>query len=109
MDGFEYEYYPTDWFLHMDKELILDYARSTKKFLRENIDFVELPPNTELMRGDYLGFAYNSPKGFVNHVGIMLDDKTFIHAAIGRGVCVSLYNDFWHRHLKIILRAIEVI
>jgi|YNPMSStandDraft_2_1061718.scaffolds.fasta_scaffold02571_5 cell wall-associated NlpC family hydrolase len=109
MDGFEYDYYSTDWFLHLDNELILDYVRRNKIFLKENIDLVELPPTEEVMRGDYLGFSYNSPKGLVNHVGVMLDDNTFIHSCIGRGVCLSEFNDFWKRHLKIIIRAIEVV
>jgi cell wall-associated NlpC family hydrolase len=109
LNGFDHEYYPPDWFLHIDKELILDYVERNRKFLKDGIDFVALTAEEKKMRGDYLGFAYNSPKGLVNHVGIMLDDGTFIHSAIGRGVCISQFTDFWQRHLKIILRVVEII
>jgi len=102
-----YEYYPKDWWEHTDDQIILFYIEKHRKLLKEGFDFYQVNfPNEKLLRGDYLGFAVLNSKGIVNHSGILLDNNTFIHASIGKGVRIDELNDYWLKHLKIVFRLI---
>jgi len=106
-----YDYYPKDWWLHTNKQLILDYVEKHRALLRENYDFKMIwlkdKENLKLLEGDYLGFSLLNKKGIINHSGIYLGNNEFIHAAPKRGVCIEKLNDYWKRHLKLIIRLIK--
>jgi cell wall-associated NlpC family hydrolase len=78
-----------------------------KRFLRSGLDFIELEPK-DFFRGDYLLFAYRSPKNLMNHVGVYLGNDEFIHSAPERGVIVSEFSEHWKKHLKKVLRLVEL-
>jgi cell wall-associated NlpC family hydrolase len=107
LDGYKFDIYSPEWYIHLDKEIIYDYIMYNKRFLKSGLDFIELEPDN-LYRGDYLLFAYHSPKGLMNHVGVYLDNNEFIHSAPERGVIVSELNYHWKKHLKKVLRLVEL-
>lgn len=105
-----YDYYPTDWFLHNKEEIILEYVKKHRQLLNENFDFIEINfPQENLIYGDYLGFSILNPNNTVNHSGILLDNNTFIHASINRGVIIEEFTDYWKRHLKKVFRLIQYV
>lgn len=104
IDGFEVEWYAPYWYLHTDQELILEYIERNRKYLRDGLDYVKLPADTNLMRGDYLCFSVYNEKGVINHVGLLLDDNQFISAVAQRGVSILPLEGWWKRHLKCIFR-----
>lgn len=105
LNGYYYKIYAPDWYLHIDKEMILDYLEQHREKMKDGLDLIQLPKDVELMRGDVLCFAIYSK--VVNHSAVMLDDNTFINSAVGRGVCIYEFNDYWKRHLKAVYRVME--
>jgi len=106
-----YDYYPKDWWLHTDKQLILDYIEKHRNLLKEGYDFkviwLKNKEDFTLLRGDYLGFSINNKRKIVNHSGIYLGDMKFIHSHYKKGVCIENLNGYWYRHLQIVVRLIE--
>ncbi|MFV0437347.1 MAG: C40 family peptidase [Desulfopila sp.] len=52
---------------------------------------------TQLQPGDLIFFA-NKKKKRVNHVGVYISDRKFIHASLSRGITVSsLDNAYWKK------------
>ena len=103
-----YDYYPKDWWLHTDKQIILDYVEKHRKLLKNGFDFQEIDFNKEnLLEGDYLGFSLLNKKGIINHSGIYLGNDEFIHSTPKRGVCIEKLTNYWKRHLRLVIRLIK--
>ena len=103
-----YDYYPKDWWLHTDKQIILDYVEKHRKLLKNGFDFQEIDFNKEnLLEGDYLGFSLSNKKGIINHSGIYLGNDEFIHSTPKRGVCIEKLTNYWKRHLKLVIRLVK--
>jgi len=106
MDYYEFEYYSIDWFLHTEREILIEHIYKNRKYLRDGLDFLELPPNSDIFRGDYLVFSIKSPKGLGNHSAIAFGDGLMIHATPVRGVTITRVDSL-KRGLKAIFRIIE--
>ena len=65
------------------------------------IGFKKINENIGLLKGDVVLFAIGSR--FPNHIGIMLDDKRFIHHLYNRKSSTDILSK-WHRQVKKVLR-----
>lgn len=53
----------------------------------------------KLREGDLVFFATGKNRDRINHVGIYLKDRYFVHASSSRGVIISsLEEEYWERH-----------
>lgn len=105
----ETEYYSPQWYLHTDREIILEYLKQHEKHIVDWAKIFEIDfKNEELMRGDYLGFSIGSNKGLVNHSGLLLDDNTFIASQEDRGVAIYDMSKHWLKLLKRVYRVMRV-
>jgi len=66
-------------------------------------------PHDDLQPGDLIFFASTPSKKRINHVGIYLDDNTFIHAELNRGITLSRFDDtHWKSRLVSIKRPVNL-
>ena len=64
-------------------------------------------PHEELKPGDLIFFASSPSKKRINHVGIYLEDNTFIHAENKRGITLSRIDDaYWRSRLVSVKRPL---
>lgn len=86
-----------------------------KQLLRSSIDIsksIETEVNKDdLMPGDLVFFATRGRKR-INHVGVFLGDRKFIHASVGKGVIISsldeaYYLRTWRKGGRVALDTIE--
>lgn len=52
-------------------------------------EFCKIIPRKEVVIGDLVFFATGKNEEKISHVGIMIDDKNFIHASASKGVVIS--------------------
>ena len=104
----KHEFYPPDWFLHStDLEIVRDgFANQIRGTMVAGFELVELGQGEALMRGDMPTFCTVPETGVTNHAGIMLDTKTFIHSAKGRGVSEMSWGNYWARCATAIYRVV---
>lgn len=62
--------------------------------------FLTKVPSNDLQTGDLIFFASTSKKKRINHVGIYLSDRKFIHAELQRGIIISSLDEHhWQSRL----------
>ncbi len=83
--------YATVYNLHMPREA------AQQRALGSSVDKRYLRP------GDLLFFRFRGPGG-INHVGIYLGEKRFLHASSSRGVVISSLDDSYYRRHLIVAR-----
>jgi cell wall-associated NlpC family hydrolase len=106
----KFEYYPKDWFLHTDNQILLESVKyHTENLLSSNCEFVELPLDTPLMRGDMILFTTRNPE-IPNHSGVYWDDQEqFIHCTPWKGVSMRhLQSGYFESRVHNIFRVEEV-
>lgn len=83
----DYDYYPRDWHIHSEEEIVLESMhRHFPGLLASGLGCVFGGPETELMRGDMV--AYRTPRSKrVNHTAIAWGDGRVLNAIQKRGVC----------------------
>ncbi|MGN0236863.1 MAG: C40 family peptidase [Lepagella sp.] len=65
---------------------------------RDQADFCETVKSKDVKKGDLVFFATGKDPNRVSHVGIVVDDDSFIHASSSKGVVVShLSSDYYRR------------
>lgn len=65
---------------------------------RDQSDFCETVKSKDVKKGDLVFFATGKDPKRVSHVGIIVDDDSFIHASSSKGVVVShLSSDYYRR------------
>jgi len=101
------EYYPKDWFIHTDQEIVLEGLASAIKHSITNGFYAEMFrfEGQEFLRGDLLCFALNK-NGITNHAGMWLEDSRIIHSINNRGVSILTYRPaLWNHRLTNIFRV----
>jgi len=106
----EYDYYPKDWHIHTQEEIVMDtFYRHIQNNMAPGYGVEWLPSvHEELKRGDILGFSTTST-GVTNHCGIVMDfPKPFMINCINqRGVRVIPVVSWWFKYLKNIFRVVK--
>jgi cell wall-associated NlpC family hydrolase len=88
--------YPLDWSMHSDRSLIAEYIDRVGCFER-------LEPTATAMPGDIAGFRIGL---CIQHAGVMLGPRDFIHVIAGRRTVISRIDDAtWGRRLECYWRA----
>ncbi len=73
-------------------ELDIKIPRNSAK----QADFCKTLKKKDVKPGDLVFFATGKEAGRVTHVGMMLDDVSFIHASSSKGVVVSRMDNPWY-------------
>ena len=100
----EYGYYPRDWHEHTDEEYVLEASRlHIRDHLRDGLRIISLPPETPLLRGDWLAFS-TTERRVTNHCGLVWPEAEregyrMLHAINGRGVSFAPLGGWWLRRL----------
>lgn len=77
-----------------EKAADIKLPRSSK----DQADFCETVKSKDVKKGDLVFFATGKDPNRVSHVGIVVDDDSFIHASSSKGVVVSrLSSNYYHR------------
>jgi cell wall-associated NlpC family hydrolase len=101
----KHDFYPPDWYLHSNLELIRDgfanYVRATM-----NREFKLVETSAPLMRGDMPTFATVPSINITNHSGIMVGDKVFVHSTKSRGVSTMQFGSYWQKHMTVAYRVV---
>ena len=98
-----FDYYPHDWFIHTDKEYVLDgIMEYVKNQARSNIKLEIYTPEVKLYRGDILGFNINSK--VVNHAAYYMEGNFLIHSLNRVGVHKVTTPEFFISRLTNIFR-----
>lgn len=64
-------------------------------------EFCEGLKENQLTAGDLVFFATGKDPDRISHVGIIIDEDSFVHASTSKGVVVSKFsNDYYHRTFK---------
>ena len=100
-----YDYYPRDWHIHTDEEVVLESlvrhftSHLTAGLRAERIEDLETP----LMRGDFLCLKQPERK-VTHHAAVYLGENRIIHALTRLGVTRSDWEPYWSRRLTRIFR-----
>ena len=81
----ENTYYPRDFHLHSDEELVIENIYKHLKYLPKGL--VVRQVDDELMRGDMITIRTKGSRIF-NHTGVYLGNDEFVSATVARGVCI---------------------
>lgn len=64
-------------------------------------EFCESLKENQLTEGDLVFFATGKDPDKISHVGIIIDEDSFVHASTSKGVVVSTFsNDYYRRTFK---------
>lgn len=105
MEKLSYDFYPKDWNIHTNEELVLD---SSHRHFAENMApgyFVKefKPGEYDLQRGDMVAMKTMFSK-VTNHAAIIWDDEENMINAVGRqGVCFMQYKP-WIKKITTVFR-----
>jgi len=101
-----FDYYPKNWFIHTDKEYVLDgLMEHVKNQARSNIELERYTPEVKLYRGDILGF--NIKSNATNHVAYYMEGSSIIHSLERIGVHKIMMPEFFKDRLTNIFRLME--
>jgi len=98
-------YYPRDWFLHSEKELVIETFINHSKYLTYDLcfeKFIIKTGNFDYKNGDIILFKVCGSQR-INHVGIYLDDNLF-HADVRSGVCFVQFLRYFRTRAKYVYR-----
>jgi len=118
LDGIEFDYYPKDWHIHTEEELVLDsFIKHYQKHYNPGLGLKRFGPLKvdELMRGDILGFNYPDRDIMVSHhaaiwIGTIMKTrqrKIMINSIEKRGVVHLQYGSHWEKRLTNVFRVME--
>lgn len=108
-----YDYYPRDWHIHTQEEMVVD---SLTTYLIDNtipglsgVLYGAGEPD-KLVRGDILGFKMPGSQ-VTNHSSMFLGgppgDQLVIQSIESRGVSVGQWGPYWERKLTFIFRILK--
>lgn len=100
----EYQYYGRDWFLHIERELMLNYINyHVQNLLAEGVTVESLPSDAQLYYGDILCLKQDKALA-ANHAVFYVGDGEIIHAYRKAGVVRSKLSDLTHSSIVRIYR-----
>lgn len=107
LERIDHQFYPEDWFLHSKLELVKDmFAQNIATNMSAGFCIHELPPTTELMRGDVVVFSTVPATRITNHAGIMTDPPNhFMHCTRTIGVSGMNWGRLWGQMLTAVYRV----
>jgi cell wall-associated NlpC family hydrolase len=118
LDDVIYDYYPKDWHVHTEEELVLDSIfRHYQDHCKEGLvleRFGPLPVE-ELLRGDLITFNYPKRNIIVSHhaalwIGTIMKTrqrKIMINSIENQGVVHMQYGSHWENRLTNVFRVME--
>jgi len=119
LDAVTFDYYPKDWHIHTEEELVLDSIfRHYQDHCRDGLKLEKFGPleTDKLIRGDLLTFNYPAREIWVSHhaalwIGTIIETRQrnlMINSIEGRGVINLQYGTFWKNRLTNVFRVMEV-
>ncbi len=100
----DYGYYPQDWHLHTQDELVLaGVVENIRNNLASGYILQEVLPGKKFMRGDWISFS-TSPTGVSNHCALVWEEKQLLHSIEGRGVSFTPFGRYWKERMTLALR-----
>ena len=100
-------YYGRDWYLHSDREVVLESLERHVQYLAAGLQLRKLP--NELTRpqslqfGDVLCMTTGKHKA-CNHAAIYLGDNKMVHCLASKGVHIAQYLYFWASRTRFLYR-----
>jgi cell wall-associated NlpC family hydrolase len=109
LKNISYDYYPKDWHIHTNTELIRNkIASHLKSNSVDGIEMVESINKDFFVRGDLISFS-TTKKNLTNHVAMWIGNNRMYNSINNRGVCKIKYGSWWMKRFKSLLRPmIEV-
>lgn len=103
----DYNYYPRDWHIHGQEEIVVQYYLAHEKYLPAGLEFeVTDGLREDHMRGDFVMMTL-PPAKVIHHCGIMFGQNAMIHSINGAGVQLITFKDWWQRHARRTVRIVH--
>ncbi len=107
LDGVSYSYYPRDWHLNTQEEMVLGYIeKNVREHLAPGFSIDRLPAGSPLQWGDVMGFALTK-MNVTNHLGILVENNMMLGAISCRDVREVELRDYWMRHMSCVFRLMR--
>ena len=104
----EDDYYPRDWHLHGNNEILINSFKKHGRLLPDNLYLTYFPYSNKelLLPGDVLTIAMHK-KGISNHAAIILSNNRIVHCLERRGIFICQFSEVWQKRTKFIFRLYE--